>query len=212
MISMNTHHHIKAILCLLLTCAISFILASCDKPTYIPPVPSPTPAPRLAPEGILYVTERFSVSTDTGLHGFSVGKQVRLIRIDGPNYLVTDGLTEGSAPATSFTNDLDVLDALVSKGAVQRKTQEQRQQEIINESKRTKQLLEAQRKQDLRVARNKQLDQWIDNAETQIRLLQEEISQRRGYSQSTPEHRERLSKIKELSECITQWRKEKSQQ
>ena len=164
---------------------------------------------RLAPEGILYVTERFSVATDSGLHGFSPGKQVKLIRIDGANYIVSDGQIEATAPSTSFTNDLDIVDALVSKEAIQRKTHEQRQQESADESKRNKELLDAQRKQDVRTARTKQLDLWIYNAETQIKLIQEEIQQKRGYSNSTPEARERQSRIRELSDSINEWRKEK---
>jgi hypothetical protein len=204
----------KTLLIILSACGTVLFVSSCDRSTPPPPLPTPSPTPvvRLAPEGILYVTERFSVPTDSGLHGFSVGKQVKLIRIDGSNYIVSDGQVEATAPTTSFTNDLDILDALVSRSAIQRKTQEQRLQENANESKRTKELLDAQRKQDLRVARLKQLDLWIYNAETQIKLIQEEISHRRGYSQSTPEHRERLAKIRDLNNCISEWRNEKYKQ
>ena len=201
-------------LLILSACGAALFISSCDQSTPPPPPPSPSPTPvvRLAPEGILYVTERFSVATDSGLHGFSVGKQVKLIRIDGSNCIVSDGEVEGTAPATSFTNDLDILDALVSKTTIQRKTQEQKQQEIINEIKRNKQLLEEQRKQDLRGARTKQLDLWISNAETQIKLIQEEQRTMRGYRQNTPEGRARLEQINQLNDSINEWRKERFQQ
>jgi len=74
---------------------------------------SPARQPRLAPKGVLYVTKRFSVSTAKGLYGFSQGKKVSFIREEMGQYIVSDDTMEGKAPKNSFTNDLDVVDALL---------------------------------------------------------------------------------------------------
>jgi len=116
-----------------LTC---LVLNSCEKKKapvapvrYVEPTPSPTPtstptatpAPtpqaRLAPPGTLYVVKNFSIRTEDGLHGFPPGKKVTLVREDILDLIVTDDVIEGRAPKDSFTNDLDILDAVMAKTA-----------------------------------------------------------------------------------------------
>lgn len=82
-----------------------------------PPAEGATPARRLAPSGTLFVVKRFAVSTTNGLHGFSVGKRVTIVREEPGSYIVTDGVAEGRAPTDSVTNDLDLADAAVKEGA-----------------------------------------------------------------------------------------------
>jgi len=81
-----------------------------------PPTPAPTPAPtpqvRLAPDGVFFVVKAFSMQTDDGIRGFPILKEVRLVREEGDDLIVSDGQAEGRAPKANFTNDLDVVDRL----------------------------------------------------------------------------------------------------
>jgi hypothetical protein len=52
------------------------------------------------------------VQHEHGVHGFPVLKQVRLVREEGNDLIVTDGQSEARAPKSDFTNDLDVVDRL----------------------------------------------------------------------------------------------------
>lgn len=83
------------------------------------PIPSPSAEPRsqtrLAPEGILYVTESFKVTTENGIIGFPKGKKVTLIREEGDQCIVTDGKVEGKSSRDSFTNDLDIADTALAE-------------------------------------------------------------------------------------------------
>ena len=77
--------------------------------------PEPTPQVRLAPSGTLYVIKHFSVATDTGLHGFPIGREVTIVSENASSYSVSDGTQTGTAPKTSFSNDLDVVENLLKK-------------------------------------------------------------------------------------------------
>lgn len=79
-----------------------------------PPAPTPTPAPqvRLAPDGVFFVVKAFSVQTEDGINGFPALKEVRLVRQEGDEFIVTDGQAEGRAPKANFSNNLDVVDRL----------------------------------------------------------------------------------------------------
>jgi len=116
------------------------ISAPTPTPTPIPtPTPVPTPQSRLAPFGTFYVIKNFSVKTDDGLHGFPAGKKVTLVREDILDLVVTDGIMEGRASKDSFTNDLDVVDALIAKTtkghqAVQQARTEQQQMQAQQQS------------------------------------------------------------------------------
>ena len=82
-------------------------------PTPTPtPSPSPTPVVRLAPEGTLYVVEDFSVTTETGIHGFPSGKQVRLISHFGQDVTVADGDVRATQPDRFFTRDMEVVERI----------------------------------------------------------------------------------------------------
>jgi hypothetical protein len=76
------------------------------------PSPSATPIVRLAPEGILYVVEGFSVTTQSGIHGFPAGKQVQVVSREGNRVIITDDGIETSQPASKFTNDLDIAERI----------------------------------------------------------------------------------------------------
>jgi len=71
------------------------------------------PQPRLAPAGVYYVVEHFSVPIEGGIRGFPPGKKVRLVHVEGSTFVVTDGEVEAQASRSKFTNDLDVLEGLM---------------------------------------------------------------------------------------------------
>lgn len=67
------------------------------------------------PGDTLFVTKRISVTTDSGLHGISIGKEVILIRDDMTHYVVKDGEIEARAPKDSFTRSADSAKELQNK-------------------------------------------------------------------------------------------------
>jgi len=77
--------------------------------------PSSTPVPielgvsrhNLAPNGTLFLIQRVSVMTDSGVAGKPPGTRVTLITT-GPPMRVTDGHDEFDVTASQVTNDLDV--------------------------------------------------------------------------------------------------------
>jgi hypothetical protein len=72
---------------------------------------------RLAPADVYYVVKPFSVTTESGINGFRVGKEVKLIKTEGGKMFVTDGEIEGSATSDHFTNDLNIVDGIRAKAA-----------------------------------------------------------------------------------------------
>jgi endonuclease/exonuclease/phosphatase family metal-dependent hydrolase len=76
------------------------------------PPPEPTPLSRTAPEGVLYVVKRFTAPIDGGLHAFTPGLEVRLVRPEAGYFVVADGPVQGRAPKSWFTRDLDLAAAL----------------------------------------------------------------------------------------------------
>ena len=79
-----------------------------EKPT-VPAPPMPfAPVKRLAPEGVFYAIQAFSISTDDGIRGIRAGTPVRLIKDGGATLRVTDGQQEFDAKREYLTNDLDV--------------------------------------------------------------------------------------------------------
>ncbi len=76
------------------------------------PAPNPAPAPepppkRLAPEGIFYVIQRISVTTDDGVRSIPVGTGAKLVRQSGLQLVLNDGKSEFTAARSQVTNDLD---------------------------------------------------------------------------------------------------------
>lgn len=88
------------------------VLAICGFFAYREWYAVPEPPARLAPDGVFFVVRAFSVQKEDGIQGFPVLKQVRLVREEGGEFVVTDGQAEGRAPKANFTNDLDVVDRL----------------------------------------------------------------------------------------------------
>jgi hypothetical protein len=80
-----------------------------------------TPPPRLALLGTFYVKDKISITTEDGITSLLPGKMVTLIRESGNNLIVTDGTQEVEVAKTSLTNDLDILDGIISQNANQQK-------------------------------------------------------------------------------------------
>ncbi len=86
-------------------------LAPSPSPTATPEL-TPTPQVRTAPEGVLYVLQRFSESSADGVRGFSPGMEVRLVREEAGYYVVSDGVVESRQPRSSFTRDVEMAEGL----------------------------------------------------------------------------------------------------
>jgi hypothetical protein len=98
--------------------------------------PEPLAAPRVAPEGMVYVVRRFTVSTPQGVHAFTPGREVRFIREEPGYYVVADGEVQGRAPRLWFTRDAEEAHALreehLSAEEVAARLLEQSQQEAAD--------------------------------------------------------------------------------
>jgi hypothetical protein len=177
------------------------ILASCDrkKPAVAPPPeptpditpaptpsPTPTPSPAQAPGGAilpgakLYVIKRFSVTTSDGLHGFSPGKQVTLVREDQDAYVVTDGVVEGKASKDSFSDNPDTAKAVGDK---HQQLQQSAQQRLIEQTQAAKLHQAAgvqQAQKDVEDKKNAQRKQQISAIQIQLDDLSQRISKARA--------------------------------
>jgi hypothetical protein len=72
-------------------------------------------APRLAPEGIYFMTERYSEVSDSGVRALLPGARVRQLSAtaEGTVKVVNDHDQEFEVPSRILTQDLDVRDALL---------------------------------------------------------------------------------------------------
>ncbi len=72
------------------------------------PVATPSEHHRLAPSGVLYLIQRASLTTNSGVIGFSPGTRVRLVEDKGETIVVTDGTVKIEVPADILTDDPDI--------------------------------------------------------------------------------------------------------
>ena len=73
----------------------------------LPASPTET-AKRLAPTGVYYVVQGFSITTDEGVKGVRPGTKVTLIKDGGASLRVSDGPQEFDVRRELLTNDLDL--------------------------------------------------------------------------------------------------------
>jgi hypothetical protein len=83
-------------------------VAPAPAPAVVAPEPPTPPAPKIAPEGEFYVTQRVEIITDSGVFGVKPGTKVKLVRKEGATMIVTDGKQEFKLQPEVLTNDLDV--------------------------------------------------------------------------------------------------------
>ncbi len=84
-------------------------------PTPAPtPTPEPTPEPEAvyAPDGTLFVVQRFTEEHEDGIHAFSPGMEVRLVGQDAGYYIVADGEVLSRRPRSWFTREIALARAL----------------------------------------------------------------------------------------------------
>ncbi|MBV9127280.1 MAG: hypothetical protein JO117_04260, partial [Verrucomicrobia bacterium] len=74
------------------------------------PPPAPEPTPRLAPEGVFFLTQYVSLTTRSGVIGFEPGQRVKFVRGKETTLIVTDGKYEIEVTPDQLTNDLDLAD------------------------------------------------------------------------------------------------------
>ena len=83
-----------------------------------PPVAAtPSEYHRLAPPGVLYLLEYFSLKSDTGVIGFAPGTRLRLIEDKGETIVVSDGRTKFEVDEDKLTNDLDIAAVAANQDA-----------------------------------------------------------------------------------------------
>lgn len=107
---------------------------------------------------MLFVAKSFSVTFEDGIKGFPAGKEVRFIRAEGEEYIVSDGEIEARASIDSFTNDLDEVDALRENAMRDAKAIEQsrlQQQRIAAEREASERKIQEQNMRD------SQKEKWL---------------------------------------------------
>jgi hypothetical protein len=122
------------------------------------------------------VIKRFSVTTSDGLHGFSPGKQVTLVREDQDSYVVTDGIVEGKASKDSFSDNPDTAKAVGDRHQQLQQSAQQR----LNEQSQAAKLQQAagvqQAQKDIEDKKNAQRKQQISDIQIQLDDLGQRIS------------------------------------
>jgi hypothetical protein len=84
----------------------------------VPPPPAqpssarPVVAKHLAPEGVYFLLQRASLTTDSGVIGFAPGTKVTLLGQTDSVSSVTDGQYRFSVPSSQLTNDLDIAESV----------------------------------------------------------------------------------------------------
>lgn len=74
----------------------------------VQPQISAPPMKRLAPDGVFYAVQAFSITTDAGVRGIRAGTPVKLVKDGGAMLRVSDGGQEFDARREWLTNDLDI--------------------------------------------------------------------------------------------------------
>lgn len=89
---------------------LSFAKANVDSNVtpQTPPAPARPEHHQLAPDGPLYLIQRTSVKTATGITGFAPGTGLNLVEDHGRTLLVTDGTVKFEVPREIVTNDLGI--------------------------------------------------------------------------------------------------------
>lgn len=144
------------------------------------PEPPPTASKPLAPEGVMYLREGISITTDDGIHRVVEGTEVKVIgEQDGMIEFRTSHGEVWKASESQLTNDLDERDAILrrrvadhgavaAKAAHGKKLEAARKQEIIDLARES-----AQKRKDDQIKRLRAnmaaLSDRIDAAEEEIR-------------------------------------------
>ena len=96
------------------------IVCGCGKPqvsSQDSPAATPVPAPRLAPEGTVYLLRRVAVATENSLFGLAEGSEVKVIELRSGKLLVeTQGL-QFEIDQQYATNDLNQRDTTLTRAA-----------------------------------------------------------------------------------------------
>ena len=96
------------------------IVSGCSKPQISPQdsaAATPAPAPRLAPEGTVYLLRRVAVATENSLFGLAEGSEVKVIELRSGKLLVeTQGL-QFEIDQQYATNDLNQRDTMLTRAA-----------------------------------------------------------------------------------------------
>ena len=70
---------------------------------------SQAPEKNFAPDGVFFVMQQTSITTESGIVGVRPGTQVKLVKDNGASLRVSDGKQEFDVARASVTNDLEVV-------------------------------------------------------------------------------------------------------
>jgi hypothetical protein len=144
------------------------------------PVLAPSPAtsvesPSPATEAIYYVVKRFSVSTADGLHGFPVGKKVTLVREEGSDLVVTDGVMEGKASKDSFSTDQKTTEVIQQKHMIAAASNQAVQNAKAQEARLAAEKAEKDRQENVNTAKQNRIRTQIQQLDANISAASEAL-------------------------------------
>jgi len=96
------------------------IVSGCSKPQVSPQdsaAATPAPAPRLAPEGTVYLLRRVAVATENSLYGLAEGSEVKVIEERSGKLLVEAQGLRFEIDQEYATSDLDQREAVLARAA-----------------------------------------------------------------------------------------------
>jgi len=144
-----------------------------QSPVAAPTAPAETQS--ATPQGIYYVVKRFSVATADGLHGFSEGKQVTLVREEGSDLIVTDGVVEGKAPKDSFSTDRKVIEIIQKNQTISAAKVQATQDANAQEVKMKTEKAEKERQENVNAAKLNRIQSQIQQLDANISAASEEL-------------------------------------
>lgn len=98
--------------------ALVALMVSCEEQPWPPPEVNATalvtPAPaRLAPDGVYFLKERTTVSSEAGVYAVAPATEVRFVSRDGTVVTVTNGEVTFSVEESKLTSSLDERDEIL---------------------------------------------------------------------------------------------------
>ena len=144
------------------------------------PIVAPTPTAEsrsTAPHGIYYVVKRFSVTTADGLHGFSEGKKVTLVREEGSDLIVTDGVVEGRASKDSFSTDQQAIEVIQQKQMIATARSQTIQNTKAQEARIAAEKAEKERQENVNTAKTNRIRSQIQQLDANISAASETLQQ-----------------------------------
>jgi len=132
--------------------------------------------PELLPDGTFVVIKPFSITTDYGIHGFPVGKEVKLIDDKGHILKITDGTIETEISREHLTNEKNISEEVFQTRDNARAAGIRIRQEVLTHMQST-----IDSTNDLEIQRQRSVLQTnLSRAEASIAKIEKRLFEKQG--------------------------------